>query len=208
MTRHGGIGTGPLVLLVLGALAIGWFSARRAQVPSARPEAPRERLANTDTVITAVRDLARLESVSFHMERVIDLEESQTRMFGMLNTKDAILLVAAGDVVAGIDLTKLHDGDVTIDPTGGRAQLRLPPPEILSVTLDSQHTYVHSRKTGLFARQHADLETRARQRAEDALRSAALESGILERSRRTTGQTLSTLLRSLGYERVELTYQE
>ena len=69
------------------------------------------------------------------------------------------------DVVAGIDLTKMQDGDVTIDEKSHRAQLTLPPPELLSVRIDNDRTYVHSRKTDFFAQQQIELETRARQAA-------------------------------------------
>jgi len=61
----------------------------------------------TPDVLVAVRDLARLESASFHMERVIDLSDKQSKLWGMINTEDAILLVAVAEVTAGIDLQKL-----------------------------------------------------------------------------------------------------
>lgn len=209
-----GIGFSTLVLGALAA-AFGWFSANRGAVKLPSPDGivRTEHLVSSQTVLTAVRDLARLESVSFHMERVIDLEERQARMFGLVPTKDQILLVAAGDVLAGIDLAKLHDGDIVVQDVTGpppthSVQLHLPPPEILSVTLDSKRTYVHLRKTGWFAKPAADLEARARLHAEEAIRTGALESGILERARKNAGTTLSTLVRSLGYEHVELSWRE
>lgn len=196
-------------LLAAGA-AIGWGVARRDWNPL--PKLPpiseqREELADTATVLVAVRNLARLESVSFHMERVIDFKNSQFHLFGLVRADDAILLVAAGDVVAGIDLTKMRDGDVTIDEATHRAQLTLPAPELLTVRLDNQHTYVHSRKTDMFAQQQVELETRARQIAEDSIRDAAISSGILNRARDSAAQTLTALVRSLGYDTVEITWR-
>jgi Protein of unknown function (DUF4230) len=196
-------------LLACGA-AFGWLIATHDWNPL--PEVPpvseqHDELANTGTVLIAVRNLARLESVSFHMERVIDLKNRQSHLFGLVQGDDAILLVAAGDVVAGVDLTKLRDGDVTIDPTTHRAHLTLPPPELLTVRLDNQRTYVHSRKTDLFAQQQFELETRARQAAEDSIRDAALSGGILNRARDNAASTLIALVRSLGYDMVELTWR-
>lgn len=222
MSQLGTRGLGlPLVVLVAAvALGLGWFSGRRGQDASqvvTRIDRDGikhvERVVASPSVLTAVRDLARLESVSFHMERVIDLEDRQARMFGMVPTKDTILLVAAGDVLAGIDMAKLRDGDIVVeDVTGPPAthsvKMRLPPPEILSVTLDSKRTYVHSRKTGWFAKPTTDLEARARAHAEEAIRTGALESGILERARKNGASTLSALVRSLGYEKVEISWQE
>jgi hypothetical protein len=155
---------------------------------------------NTDTVLVAVRSLARLESVSFHMERVIDLKEEHPHAFGMLKTHDTILLIAAGDVVAGIDLSKLQSDDVKVKPYERRVQLRVPPAEILSVGLDEKRTYVHSRRTTMLTKPALDLETRARQQAVGSIRDAALQAGILERAQQTATQTLRALLLSLGYE--------
>lgn len=192
--------------LLLFAASLAWYSfqqARRPLLPSFAAQHT-EQLAAAPTVLLAVRDLARLESVSFHMERVIDLKDKQSRFFGAVDVEDAILLVAAGDVVAGIDLAQLDASDISVDSNKHSVQLRMPAPEILSVNLDSQRTYVHSRHTDLLAVRELDLETRARQRAEEAIRAAAIEAGILRRAHQNAEQVLSALVRSLGYQRLEL----
>lgn len=173
---------------------------RERQVSRMQPATDHATVRSTDTVLIAVHELARLETVSFHMERVIDLKQERKRAFGMLKAEDAILLVAAGDVVAGVDLSKLAPGDLMLQPSERRLQLRLPPAEVLSVTLDDERTYVYSRRTSLLTKPAADLETRARQQALGAIREAALVAGILDRATLTARQTLRALLLSLGYE--------
>ena len=192
--------------LLIAAGALVWFSVQQARRPLLPDFAAQhtEQLVAAPSVLIAVRDLARLETVSFHMERVIDLKDQQSLFFGAIAVEDAILLVAAGDVVAGVDLAKLAESDIQLDPTTHRVQLSLPAPEILAVKLDSQRTYVHSRHTDLLAVRELDLETRARQRAEEAIRAAAIEAGILRRARQNAEQVLNALLRSLGYQHVEL----
>jgi hypothetical protein len=165
-------------------------------------------LRDGDTVITAVRNLARLETLSFHMERVIDLKDTHAHAFGMLKAQDAILLVAAGDVTAGVDLTKIREGDISVDVAKQSVRLRVPPAEIFSVSLDSGRTYVYSRQTSLFTRPATDLEARARREAEAAIKRAALEGGVLTRAGANAEQTLSALVRSLGYAHVELIEHE
>lgn len=206
--RPSSLKRGSLVLLVAAALVVAWtqreWLARR--VGSGASDEPYTKitpdtsLRNTDTVLLSVRSLARLESVSFHMERVIDLKQEQQRAFGMVTTRDAILLIAAGDVVAGIDLGKLQAADITLDQEQHRVQLRVPPAEILSVSLDEKRTYVHSRHTSVLSKPGLDLETRARQQAVSAIKEAALSAGILERAQQSASQTLRALLLSLGYE--------
>jgi len=156
-------------------------------------------------VLLAVRDLARIESVSFHMERVIDLTEKQSRLFGLIESQDAILLVAVADVSAGIDLGKLAASDVDADPKTRYVRVRLPAPEIFHVTFDKEHTYVHSRNTDLLARRKENLETKARNEAESALLDAAREAGILQRAGENARRVVEGLARSLGYEDVEVT---
>lgn len=159
-------------------------------------------------VISAVRELSRLEGVSYHVERVVDLRDKQETMFGFVNAEDAILLVASGDVVAGVDLGKLGPGDVVIDRERKTATLTLPPAEVFSARLDNEKTQVHTRKTDLFAKRKESLETEARKAAERTLREAAEENGIREKAERSVERTVRSLVRSLGFDRVDVTFRE
>jgi hypothetical protein len=198
--------------LIAGAVALaaaGGFGAARLLPEEKKPALePQERLADTPVVLVAVRGLARLESVAYHMERIIDLKHSQPRLFGLIAAQDEILLVAAGDVIAGVDLNKMRDGDITALPAERRVQVLLPAPEILTVRIDNERTYVHTRKTDLLAERVEEIETRARRLAEDSIREAALSAGILERAKQDAEHTLTVLIGSLGYQRVEISWAE
>jgi hypothetical protein len=196
------------VLAGIAVLFLAWTQREwlAGRADSALPDpnytrvGPETYVRNTDTVIVAVRQLARLESVTFHMEKVIDIKDEGQRAFGMLKTHDALLLVAAGDVVGGVDLTKLQAEDISVDLEKHTVRMRVPPAEVLSVSLNEQRTYVYARQTTLLTKPARDLESRARQQAASAIRDAALQAGILERAHQTTTQTLRALLLSLGYE--------
>lgn len=159
----------------------------------------------TPDVLVAVKDLARLESASFHMERVIDLTDKQSRLFGLVQTEDAILLVAVADVSAGVDLQKLTTDDVRVDAEKKSAKLSLPAPEVFHAELDNSKTYVHTRRTGALASRQENLETRARQEAERTLIDAALQGGLLNRASDNARHAVESLVRGLGYEQVEVT---
>src|SRR5262245_48818339 len=81
--------------------------------------------------ILQIRNLSRLETQSFSVERVI---EARVERGNFLDTflGDRLLLIASGSVVAGVDLSKLRDSDVTISSDGKSITLRLPPSEIFS----------------------------------------------------------------------------
>ena len=121
--------------MLLGGVVVSVLAARRfASLPSVPPLSSSVTVVRpTANVLAKVRDLKRLESVSFHMERVIDLTEKQSQLFGLVETEDAILLVAAADVRAGVDLAKLGPADVTVDIERRTARVALPPAEILGV---------------------------------------------------------------------------
>ncbi|MEI9953642.1 MAG: DUF4230 domain-containing protein [Pseudomonadota bacterium] len=158
----------------------------------------------TPNVLVAVKDLARLESASFHMERVIDLSDKQSLLFGLVHSEDAILLVAVADVSAGVDLQQLKADDIVANAPEKRVTITLPGPEVFHAELDNSKTYVHTRRTGALASRKENLETRARQEAEHSLIEAALEAGLLSRASDNARRAVEGLLRGLGYSEVEV----
>lgn len=158
----------------------------------------------TPNVLVAVKDLARLESASFHMERVIDLTDKQSMLFGLVQSEDAILLVAVADVSAGVDLQQLQSDDLVVDANEKRVTITLPAPEVFHAELDNSKTYVHTRHTGALAARKENLETRARQEAEHSLIEAALQAGLLSRASENARRAVEGLVHGLGYSEVEV----
>ncbi|HWZ91157.1 MAG TPA: DUF4230 domain-containing protein [Polyangiaceae bacterium] len=159
----------------------------------------------TPNVLVAVQDLARLESASFHMERVIDLSDKQSQLFGLIQSEDAILLVAVANVSAGVDLQKLTTQDISADPLHKTVKLTLPAPEVFHAELDNSKTYVHTRHTGALATRQENLETRARQEAERTLVDDAVQAGLLTRAGDNARRAVAGVVRALGYEQIEIT---
>jgi hypothetical protein len=153
-------------------------------------------------VILAMRDLSRLESATFHMEKVVELTDEQSRLFGLVQAKDQILLVAVGDVVAGVDMAKLAESDVQIDATGGSVRVVLPASEVLSTAIDEKLTHVYGRSTDLLAERKEELETLARKEAVEQIEKGARDGGILDRARSSAERTVRALLSSLGFKTV------
>ncbi|MDQ2645210.1 MAG: DUF4230 domain-containing protein [Myxococcota bacterium] len=158
----------------------------------------------TPDVVTAVRALSRLESTAFHMERVIDLKDRQSRLFGLVSGEDAILLVAVADVTAGVDLAALGPADVEVSPDRTRVRIKLPRATVFSTVLDSEHTYVHTRRTDLLAKRNETLETSARKEAEHSLTQAALSAGILDKADAQARRVIRELVTALGFSEVEV----
>jgi hypothetical protein len=151
------------------------------------------------TVVREVRSLSRLETVQYTVEKVITAETNQGP-FGFL-FGDRLLLVAHGTVVAGIDLGRLAEGDIRIDPQG-TVFMVIPSAEVFVATLDNEKSYVYHRETGILAGGTKDLESAARLAAQEAILQAALDDGILATADTNGKAYLQRFLTSLGLRSV------
>lgn len=149
------------------------------------------------TIVREVRALARLETIQYTLEKVITAETRQ-EPFGFL-FGDKLLLVAHGFVIAGVDLGKLGPQDVWVDDLG-RVYISLPEPEIFVATLDNEKSYIYDRDIGLLTKGEIELESLARRAAEEEIRKAALEDGILEQAQTNAESYIFGLMRVLGFE--------
>lgn len=150
------------------------------------------------TYIQEVRALARLETIQYSVEKVITAEIGQGNfdfLFG-----DTLLFVAHGIAIAGIDMGKIQPQDLML--VNGALNVRLPPAELFVVTLDNDKSYVYRRDTGILTKQTVDLETLARQRAEEEIQKAVLEDGILTQAQNNAELFLYKFFQSLGYRDV------
>lgn len=187
------------------AIALSVWLWRR-EVPAPPPPPPTVR--PSVAVVTAIRDLSRLESATAHVERIIELTDTQELLFGLMETQDSILLVAAADVTAGVDLAAIGEGDVAIDEATGEVTITLPRAAVLTTAVDEERTYVHTRSTDMLAERREDLETLARREAQTSLEAAAIEGGLLTRADASAARTVEALARSLGHDRVTVRQAE
>jgi len=148
------------------------------------------------TYINEVRAIARLETIQYSVEKVETGEENQGT-FGFL-FGDKVLFVAHGLVIAGIDMSKIMPGDMTLQ--NGVLTVKLPPAEIFVATLDNQKSYVVDRTTGLLGKPDPNLETTIRQNAENDIRKAAEDDGILEIAQQNAVTYLTKFFAALGYQ--------
>lgn len=203
------------ILLVIGLLIIAAFtgyalvatvqnatrpmadsgSTVATQIANLLPPTPTP-LPNGQAVVLAVRSLNRLESAEFVIEKVIIKEAGQGAL-GIL-FGDRLIFVAHGNVIAGVDLSKMQVADIQVLPSG-KAYVVLPAAEILVVNLDNGKSYVVDRETGLLTKGDINLETEARREAEDEIEKAALEANLLDRAQVSAEVNIRQLLAQLGY---------
>lgn len=147
------------------------------------------------TYINEVRALARLETIQYSIEKVITGETGGGTFQALFG--DKILFVGHGTVIAGIDMGKLQPEDMRFE--NGVLTVKLPPAEIFIATLDNEKSYVYDRETGILAKPDVNLETLVRQRAEEEIRAAAIEDGILQQAQANAEAYLFKFFAALGY---------
>ncbi|MGD9029031.1 MAG: DUF4230 domain-containing protein [Anaerolineae bacterium] len=150
------------------------------------------------TIIRQVRSLSRLETAAYTVEKLITAESGQgpfAFLFG-----DRLILVAHGQVIAGVDLGKLDESRVTVDE-GGVVEVALPQAEVFVTALDSEKSYVFHRDTGVVGME-VNLETEARKAAEEEILEAALEDGILGMAETNAESYIRHFIVTLGFKEV------
>jgi hypothetical protein len=155
---------------------------------------------NQPTVVRQIRQLQRLETVSYTMDKIMSGERNNAYLPKFL-AGDRLLLVVHGDVIAGVDLGKVQPADVSV--RGRTISLRIPTAEIFTTRIDNARTRVYSRDTGLFSTADPNLESEVREEAERQLQQAALQDGVLKTADQNARTTLSRMLTGLGFEQVE-----
>jgi len=152
-------------------------------------------------VITGIHAFGKLETTQFTMRDIVEVHDPPSSLWEQF-AKDRLLLIAEGEVVAGFDMMKVTEADITV--SGKSVVIILPPAEILYSRIDNECTFVYERATGLFRKPDPNLETEARRIAEAHLLSWAQERGILEQAEKNGKLYLESFLRSLGFEFIRI----
>jgi len=149
-------------------------------------------------VLQQVQQLNRLETCRYNGQAVV--RGDTTGVLPAWIAGDRILFIGQGEVVAGIDLARLQSQDVQVQESG--VTLHLPAAEILHTRLDNLQSEVYERQTGLFSKPDGQLETKVRVEAEERIRQAALNSGVLKTAEANAREVLRRHLKMFGYQEI------
>lgn len=153
----------------------------------------------SQTVIKQITSLNRIETAQFTIEKVIDAGTSGNRLQQFL-VGDRLLLIAHGEIIAGFDMNKIKEEDLSVE--GQTLRVQMPVPEILVSKLDNEQTRVYDRQSGLFTRGDKDLESEARKEAEAVIREAACRGGILDEASKNARNQLTAMFKGMGFTTV------
>jgi hypothetical protein len=202
----------PWGLLVLVAAIIALVAARD-RLPSLLPSLPNPFAAETvdrtgPAVLQAIQDLREFRAASGRYEVIVDLERDTRLPAALLGER--ILFVASGSVDATVDFRGLDGEAVTVSDDRTAATIVLPSPVLSPARLDLERSRVYDRRRGILnvLAGPSDLDRDVYVRAEARLDEAAGESSDLPlRAEENTRALLTALLRSLGFERVDVRFE-
>jgi hypothetical protein len=161
-------------------------------------------LPNSSIIVNQIKDIARLETATVELEKVITAERNTDALWGALG--ETLLFVANGKVVAGIDFAEMQVEDIqVVDPT--TVMVHLPDARLFDdlPVLDNEKSYVADRDTGIFTRADPELETEVRKVAEQTIREEAVATGVIERADENAQAFMRSFLQELGFETVIFT---
>lgn len=197
-----------LILLFAGDRLLGRVgeALNPARNVGALVASPTPTIVDRGATVRQIQGLSRLETARYSIETVIEAgvegNAFQNLLFG-----DKLLLIAAGNVTAGVDLSKLQEQDVQMSADGKQIVVTLPPSEIFAASLDEQRTRVYDREQGFLASQNQDLETEARRAAQARILQAACDDNVMQTAAEESQQSVERLLRLAGFEQVEVRTQ-
>jgi hypothetical protein len=186
------------ISLLLIILLVGWFFVFR---DSSKIKLSTDRAA----VIKEMRNLQRMETASFTIEKIID-GGTEGNVFQQFLFGDKILLIAHGQVIAGFDLSQISEKDIEVQDQSIR--VTLPKPQVLVTTLDNTQTKVYDRTRGILNPGDKNLESQAREAAEKSIKEAACSGGILKQASDNARKQLTAFFSALGFTQISIDIPE
>ena len=195
----------PLFTIVLLSLMglVGWQLIEHGfnQISKLLPGLSPPRL-TPGTVVLQLRNAADLTTAIYTGEVIIPISQDQlVASFVIGSTK--LVYVAKGQVKAGIDLSQLTDGDVTIGID--KIQIRLPPAVILDSKIDLNQSKVFDHQRTLLGPDvGVNLQEIAQREALVRMEMAACEKGLLLQANERAQVVINQLLTQSSRLKVEV----
>jgi Protein of unknown function (DUF4230) len=194
-----------IAALVVGLRAVGFWphwSNPFAEQKTDRSQPP---------LLKSIQDLSRFTAAQGNFQVVVDLQNDRKFVPDFL-LNHRTLFVGVGSVDAYVDFSSIGEGAVVESADGTSVEIKLPAPQLGEAHLNIEDSYVFAEQRGLFNRirdAFAGDPNRQRetyQRAQDAITQAAKDTELLQRAQENTRKMLEGLLRSLGYQKVTITF--
>jgi Protein of unknown function (DUF4230) len=201
-----------LLALVLAVAAAG-LSGLRLWPSFPNPFAARQVDRSQPVLLKAIEDLAVYKAASGNFQVVVDLEE-RSGLIPLAIKGQRTLFVAGGTVDAEVDFSNIGKGAIKVSGDGQRVEITLPRAQLTKARVDPDQSRVFSRERGLLDRLGSVLsdnptsERELYRLAAAKMQDAAAHSDLQARAEQNTRAMLVSMLRSLGYRDVSVTFRD
>ncbi len=169
-----------------------------------KPQPVELKIANSTLIVDRLRDLQELTTTVQTMEKIVPT--SADRKLGDIPIATTrLLFIVRGEVRAGVDLSKLKNGDIQIENQS--IEIDLPSAKILDSKIDVNNFRVYDYDRG-FLNLGPDvapqLQTLAQKNTLSEIVDTACQGNILDSANLRAKESISQLLTNLGYSEVKV----
>lgn len=184
-----------MLIVILATISVTFFVTNKFH---------EQELYSASGVLEQVKDISELNTVEMYFNEIIDFKNAKLfNNFQIPFTEKSFIFTVKSKVKAGVDLSSIDEGDITI--SGKSLLIKLPNPKITSKEILSYKVY--DEKNGLFNEVTTEDTLKALELFEKDMEEQALSSGIIEKSKENTEHIIRNLFLSYGFESIEIEWK-
>ena len=155
-----------------------------------------KQIINNTVVLNKIESLGKLELVKYNFKEITELEELSKKYLNIfqLGPDSKIALISEGQAVGCIDLQKMSTNDIRLEKD--TIYLTLPSPELCYYKLDLNKSRIYSLQTNPLKDERSFID-KAYKNAENEIKEAALNSGILIQTTENAKRMLKPFLENV-----------
>jgi hypothetical protein len=162
-------------------------------------------------LLKSITSLSRYQAASGSFQVVVDLTRKAAYLPSFLEGSQT-LFIGQGSEIAYVDFSQLKSPNLQVSADRTAVTVKLPPAQLEPAVLNVRQSYVFAQQQGLLNRVgtffsgNPNSEQQLYIVAQQKIQAAARHSGLLADAQRNTVSMLTGMLRSLGFQRVTVTF--
>ena len=162
-------------------------------------------------LLKSITAMSRYQAASGSFQVVVDLTRKAAYLPSFLEGSQT-LFIGQGSEIAYVDFSQLKSPDIQVSADRAAVTVKLPPAQLEPAVLNVRQSYVFAQQQGLLNRVgtffsgNPNSEQQLYIVAQQKIQAAARRSELLADAQRNTVSMLTGMLRSLGFQRVTVTF--
>jgi len=200
-----------IAIAVVAGLAILLILSAIHLIPQLRnPFAQTTTVSSQPAILKSITQLSRYEAASGEFQVVVDVTKHDGFLPSFLAGSDT-LFIGQGTVIAYVNFAHLKGSAITVSP-GKAVTIRLPDAQLEPAVLNVSQSYVYAEQQGLLDRVgnffsgNPNSQQQVYIQAQKKIQTAAAASALVKDAQANTKAMLGSMLASLGFQHVTVTF--